>query len=147
MAEPKGKRLVIVNRKEVSWQNRVKTLNEQINQLLTAKEFWWKDMNRLLWKNIPRTPGVYIIIEERHCIYVGQSKSLRERLRMHGRGNPGGDTFHKKLHRIRHIEEKKDRIKFVKDRCFFKFLEVKKGKGLYNLEHFTIAVLGPELND
>jgi len=129
------------------WQNRVKALNEQINQLLTGKEFCWKDMDRLSWKKIPRKSGVYLIIEERRCIYVGQSKNLRERLRTHGRGNPGGDTFNEKLHRIRHIEEKKDRIKFVEDRCFFKFLEVKKGKDLNNLEHFTIAVLDPELND
>ena len=104
-------------------------------------------MDRLLWQNIPEKPGVYTVIEGDRYIYVGRSKSLRERLRMHGRGNPGGDTFNEKLHRIRHIEEKKDRIKFVEDRCFFKFLEVKKGKGLNNLEHFTIAVLNPELND
>ncbi len=131
----------------MSWQNRVRTLNEQVSQLLAEKEFWWKDMDRLLWQNIPEKPGVYTVIEGDRYIYVGRSKSLRERLRMHGRGNPGGDTFNEKLHRIRHIEEKKDRIKFVEDRCFFKFLEVKKGKGLNNLEHFTIAVLNPELND
>ena len=131
----------------MSWQNRVRTLNEQVSQLLTGKEFWWKDMDRLLWQNIPEKPGVYTIIEGDRYIYVGQSKNLRERLRIHGRGNPAGDTFNKKLHRIRHIEEKKDRIKFVKDRCLFKFLEVKKGKSLDNLEHFTIAVLDPELND
>jgi len=131
----------------MSWQNRVRILNEQVNQLLTGKEFWWKDMDRLLWQNIPEKPGVYTVIEGDRYIYVGQSKSLRERLRTHGRGNPGGDTFNEKLHRIRHIEEKKDRIKFVQDRCFFKFLEVKKGKGLNNLEHFIIAVLNPELND
>ena len=104
-------------------------------------------MDRLSWKNIPEKPGVYTIIEGDRYIYVGQSKSLRERLRMHGRGNPSGDTFNEKLHRIRYIEDKKDRIKFVKDRCFFKFLEVKKSKDLHNLEHFTIAVLEPELND
>ena len=131
----------------MSWQNRVRTLNEQVSQLLAGKEFWWKDMDRLLWQNIPERPGVYTIIEGDRYIYVGQSKSLRERLRTHGRGNPGGDTFNEKLHRIRHIEEKKDRIKFVKDRCFFKFLEVKKSKDLDNSEHFTIAVLDPELND
>ena len=131
----------------MSWQNRVRTLNEQVSQLLTGKEFWWKDMDRLLWQNIPEKPGVYTVVEGDRYIYVGQSKSLRERLRTHGRGNPGGDTFNEKLHRIRHIEEKKDRIKFVKDRCFFKFLEVKKSKDLDNSEHFTIAVLDPELND
>lgn len=131
----------------MSWQNRVRTLNEQVSQLLAGKEFWWKDMDRLLWQNIPERPGVYTIIEGDRYIYVGQSKSLRERLRTHGRGNLGGDTFNEKLHRIRHIEEKKDRIKFVKDRCFFKFLEVKKSKDLDNSEHFTIAVLDPELND
>jgi len=147
MAEPKGEGLVIVNQKEVSWQNRVKTLEEQINQLLAGKEFWWKDMDRLLWQNIPGKPGVYMVIEGDRCIYVGQSENLRRRLKTHGRGNVGGDTFHKKLRKIRHIEEKKDRMKFVKDRCFFKFLEAKKGKGLDNLEHFTIAVLDPELND
>jgi len=131
----------------MSWQNRVRTLNEQVSQLLAGKEFWWKDMDRLLWQNIPEKPGVYTVIEGDRYIYVGRSKSLRERLRTHGRGSPGGDTFNEKLHRIRHIEEKKDRIKFVEDRCFFKFLEVKKGKDLNNLEHFTIAVLDPELND
>lgn len=131
----------------MSWQNRVKTLNEQVNQLLTGKEFYWKDMDRSSWKDIPEKPGVYVIIEGDQCIYVGQSENVRERLKTHGRGNPGGDTFNKKLHRIRHIEEKKDRIKFVEDRCLFKFLDIKKGKDLNNLEHFTIAVLGPELND
>ena len=129
-------------------QNRVKALNEQVNQLLTEKEFCFKDpKDKESWQKIPEKPGVYLIIKEHCCIYVGQSENLRERLRTHGRGNPGGDTFNDKLHRIRHIEEKKDRIKFVKNRCFFKFLEVKKGKHLDNLEHFTIAVLDPELND
>lgn len=130
-----------------SWQNRVKALNKQINQLLTGKEFYWKNIDRLLWQNIPEKPGIYTVIEGDHYIYVGQSKNLRERLRIHGRGNPGGDTFNEKLQRIKHIREKKDRIKFVEDRCFFKFLEVKRDKGLNNLEHFTIAVLNPELND
>lgn len=131
----------------MSWQNRVRILNEQVNQLLTGKEFWWKDIDRLLWQNIPEKPGVYTVIEGNRYIYVGQSESLKERLRKHGRGNISNDTFNKKLHKIRRIEEKKDRIKFVEDRCFFKFLEVKKGKSLDNLEHFIIAVLNPELND
>lgn len=104
-------------------------------------------MDKLYWKRIPEKIGVYVIIEEDRYIYAGKSENLRHRIRMHGRGNRNGDTFNNKLFKIRHISSKEDRKKFVRDRCSFKFLEVREVGNLASFEHFTISVLNPELND
>ena len=133
--------------KEITWQNRIESFKEQLGRLLIGKKFRWKDVDSSFWKNIPEKPGVYVIIEKYRYIYVGQSKNLRNRLKMHSRANISGDTIHNKLYKIRHISSKEDRKKFVEDKCSFKFLEVREYEDLNNFEHFTIAALNPELND
>lgn len=132
---------------EANLENRIQTLKEKLYQLLEGKKFWWKDMNNLLWKEIPEKPGVYVIITGNNHIYVGESTNLRNRLQIHGRGNINNDTFHKKLFKKELISKKEDRKKFVHDRCCFKFLEMGKEKDRKNFEHFTIAVVNPDLND
>lgn len=134
---------------EATLRNRIEALKKQLFQLLSEEQFWWRDenMDKLYWKRIPEKLGVYVIIEEDCYIYVGKSENLRRRIRMHGRGNRKGDTFNNKLFKIRHISSKEDRKKFVRGRCSFKFSEVREVKNLASLEHFTISVLNPELND
>jgi len=90
----------------------------------------------------PSEPGVYLIFSGDICIYVGQASNINRRLNYHVGGNTSNSAFNKKLEKIK--SDKEERINYIEENCFFKFIIEEDEKERKNFEHFAIAILNPK---
>ncbi len=124
----------------MDWKEEIKDLKKRVEVLLAFDKIKFENVD---WKDVKNESGVYVIFEGDRAIYVGESGTLRTRLRKHGNGNTSNDTFNAKLKNKR-LLDKEARIKLIRENCFFIWRLENNRK---HLEHFMIAALNPELND
>lgn len=98
---------------------------------------------------VPRSSGVYAIYDNKmdRIIYVGRTKNLRRRLLGdHKRGNVKGSQFRKALGRQLALRTENKITLYISENCSFQFIQIQDFEEMVRLEHFTTAVMAPNLN-
>ncbi|MHA1723081.1 MAG: DUF6884 domain-containing protein [Candidatus Baldrarchaeia archaeon] len=119
-------------------------LDLKLNELLSKQSIKLGEVER---KQIPETSGIYVVYEEGKPLYVGKTSNLRRRiLDNHLGGNKNSSVLRKKLYEKQfHDEDKVTR--FLREKCYVKFMTIQDINLLKSLEHYAIALLNPPLND
>jgi len=98
-------------------------------------------------KQIPKTPGLYLIYSRSRLIYVGETSNLKRRLLGDHKHNTEGSAFRIAIKKYKKMQAEKAISGYILKNCSFQFIEVEDKLRRKRLEHFAIAVLNPLLND
>jgi excinuclease UvrABC nuclease subunit len=116
----------------------------KVKELLTSQNFSFRNKN----SNVPDEAGVYAIFNERNeVIYIGRTRNLRRRLLgNHRSGNIRGSQFRRALMQNYGLKDEDEISNYIRQKCAFKFMEIKDPVERVKLEHFATAILAPTLN-
>lgn len=101
--------------------------------------------------SVPYDPGVYRVVststDPPRTIYVGETTNLSNRLYTHLMGNRRASTLKNKLIERKGLQDEEAVKEYLRSECHAQYLIVTDERDRVLFEHFTIAVLSPELND
>jgi len=126
----------------------LRVLDGDLGELVTLFNLPRHPFSSLAERDVPDTPGLYVIYRDEPTVtlYVGKARNLRFRIMKNHLAYQGDDNFVRYLMQEIAITSRSQARSYIKKLCSVHWVEVDDAQRLIHLEHLAIAAIRARFN-